>query len=136
MLVNNIKNQGFSILEVVVSVGIISIILLSIALLSTKSLQMTQMAQMRQKAIMYSRQGIEMIRNDRETTAWNVFLDVKLDEYLNSMSFRTPEPGFFRTVSFIINDENTSVEIKCEVTWQDSKGDHSVSQTTKLTRWI
>ncbi len=136
MLVNNIKNQGFSILEVVVSVGIISIILLSIALLSTKSLQMTQMAQMRQKAIMYSRQGIEMIRNDRETTAWSVFLNEKLDEYLNSMSFRTPEPGFFRTVSFIINDENTSVEIKCEVTWQDSKGDHSVSQTTKLTRWI
>ena len=129
------KNQsGISIIEVVISVGIIAIILLSIALLSTKSLQMAQMAQTRQTAISYARKGIEQVRYDRETKAWNVFLV----EINNTSIYPTNEqvqPNMTRSYS-IIQDSTDKVSVEVTVTWTDVKGEHNVTQTTTLTRWL
>jgi len=132
------KNSGFSLLEVVVSTVLIAVILIAIASLSTKSLQMTQAAMMRQKAIIYARQGIETVRNDRETNPWKAFLVDKLVTYPSSSSPETNTDGISRYYEFVIDplSDPSYVDVICVSRWTDSKGTHTVSQKTRLTRWI
>jgi len=129
------KNQsGISLIEIVVSVGIIAVILLSIALLSTKSLQMAQMAQTRQTAISYARKGIELVRLNRETKPWNTFVS----EINNTSIYPINEqiqPNMTRSYS-ITQDSSDKVLVEVTIIWTDVKGQHTITQTTTLTRWL
>jgi len=131
MLTTKKSNAGFSLLEVVVSVVIISIILISIAALSTKSLQLTQMAQMKQKATICAREGIELVRQERNRISWPEFVTVHTD----GSSVTDSCGNLARTTAFSLPDENTA-EVTVTVIWNDVKGAHTVTQKTVLTRWI
>ena len=73
------QNQGISIIEVLVAMMVVVMSLLSITLLSTKSIKLSQLAQDRDKAITLAQETIEQVRYNRDTMSWSQFVGSNTD---------------------------------------------------------
>ncbi len=132
-LQNKKSNAGVSMIELIVGIGLISVVLMTITLMTTRSLQLAEAAKNRQKAVIYAQDGIEQIRKQRALLSWQEFSgDVNV--FAGSLSDTNPnDDGLKRTVIIELDNSNYSVEVV--VKWDDFKGAHDVTQTTVLSNW-
>jgi Tfp pilus assembly protein PilV len=120
------NNSGQSVIELLIAVLILSLVLTTATLMATKSIQLSEVTQNREKAILFAKNAIEEVRKQRDTQNWNEFaIDEITTEFL--------EEVFNRKIAKTVN--GSSVDVLVEITWTDFKGDHTLDQSISLTRW-
>lgn len=146
--------QAFSLVEILIAIGIFSIFSLGVVYLSLDTLQRDAKVELRQEALLYAQEGLEAVRNMRDRS----YLLLSNGDHGLSFSSDTwsfvaaPESinGFyFRTISIedVYRDINGDVatagtydpetkKITSEVSWQwHSVFPQSVLLTTYLSNW-
>lgn len=131
------RNQrGQTMIELLVGIGLTAIILLAMALLSTRAIQLSEVSSNRQKAVGLATEGIEDIRRLRNEQYWSDFITGVNNASPTLYQQSVFESIFTRSIyRQIITPANDQVEVTVNVTWQDVKGTHTVTQKTILTDW-
>lgn len=129
------NHSGQSILELLIGASLIVVVLLGGVILTTRSLQLADVAANREKAIQFARQGVEKIRADRNRLPWTELISLENEEE----DFED-KIIFSRTIEIIelpVGDpeRNRKCEVWVTVAWSDAKGNHTVDQKTVLTNW-
>lgn len=147
------KQRGQTIIELVVMVGVIVVIVMGLVVASTTSLSRSRSTRSRSIATKYAQEGIEIVRNLRNSTTWSSF---------NTSYVGNPDPRVWcvndagsmvaangagncspafnvvseykRTVSLeYINDDK--VLVIATVLWRESQADATSVLQTYLTSW-
>ncbi len=130
-----VNQVGFSIIEVFVSVLVISMILIALVALITQSFQTSDVVSNRQQAVELARKTIEQTRFERQSTLWTVFTSglININD-TKSNSYVDPETGF-TVIRLYTLKASDKVQLDVTVNWSDVKGQHSITDTTYLARW-
>lgn len=145
MIKNKLQN-GASLLEIVIAVGLISIILLSLVSLSTKSVSNTTLSREKNEAARYSQEAVEWLRGERDNS-WSSFI-AHVDnsdtwcltalDWSNSGSCNTNEvisgTNLTREVTFDEKEDGV-VGVSVVVKWMEGEREHQSVADTLLTKW-
>ena len=132
------NDKGLSLIEVIVAVGVISILLVSMVALLTKSMASARVSKNRSLASSYLQEGLEIARYSRDHSAsWEDFVSGCCSDT------SPPPPSFIRTIENKKIDSNgncnKNTDDKCRiivtVSWTDSKGGHNLTNSTILSNW-
>jgi Tfp pilus assembly protein PilV len=123
------KNRGQTIVEIVVALGVLVLVVLALVSVTTVSARNAQFARNQALATQYAQEGIERIRNCRDTWGWDFLQHFWFFCWIE----RLPSP-FTYDVDCTFPDADTA-EIVVTVSWTDSKGVHNSQLTTRLTNW-
>lgn len=129
------NNSGQSLVELLVAVSIIAIALTAVSLLALRSLQLSEAARDREKAVILAKTKIEEVRKERDSEFWSVFRDSSLGIGTTELQI---EDTFKRTTTKTrVPDDNTAtrVDVTVRVEWSDFKGEHNLEQSTLLTKY-
>lgn len=143
------KEKGQSLFEVVLALGLATLIIVAIVSLATSSVRNTSFSKDKTVATRYAQEITEWLRGQRDED-WDVFSTNILfcptpphvqcfDELIwgdcgACSSTELIENKFIREISFTsVAADSISVEIK--VSWSDSQGLHEVRSSTILTDW-
>lgn len=140
------KVRGQSIFEVVLAVGIVTVVLVGLIALIAIVLRNTNAARTRAEAAKMLLEAHEWVRNERDTDwgnfysrtgtsnwclqtlAWNNSGSCGTNEYVTDKPFR-------RQVTFQRITPDREVKSTVTINWTDSQGDHTVESETLLTNW-
>jgi len=126
------NQHGQSLVELLIGITFLTMVLVSVGLLATKSVQISQVSLNRQRAISLAKKLIEDKRRvrDEDETMWSEFAQNDVD------TGSSPEKGatFSYTLTTAV-EETRKLRVKAEVNWTDVKGAHTVTQETFLTKW-
>jgi len=148
---------GQSLFELVFSLGIVSLVLLTLVSLSTKAVSNSTFAKNSSLAARHNQEVLEWVRSQRDLD-WTLFINkVTNNKTVNTTTWcfadlTTPlvsrSPGACSNTSFIPNTQfirqavinfipgpPESVEIISTVKWQDPSGEHDSQATTTLSNW-
>jgi len=138
-------NKGQSLVEVVVGIGMMSLLLVALLSLISLSVKSSRVAKNRSKAVALAQEGLELMRTYRDYN-WNEFLSyANGSEYILNSNWTVND----ELVSDCTSDDkmylgslfsrcvNLSGEVDVVVTvyWQEGLKLNSMVQSTKLTRW-
>jgi Tfp pilus assembly protein PilV len=155
---NHRSQQGLSVIELLAAVVVIVVVIVSIVSLTTNSLKLSQQAQYRQKAITYAREGIEIVRSNRDTHSWSDFVGFSYDSDTYKIISIEEKNVFCRLIQLTDQNGNdldvgdTKAHISVLVLWNDIKNyqtttcsvtnvgilsdfEHHVVQDTIIGRW-
>jgi len=122
------KNNGQSLVEMVVAVGILVLVILALVALTTVSIHNASFSRNQALATKYAQEWIEEARKLRDTQP-------ESDFFVDKSCSASDVVGIFtRTRTCKLIDENT-MEVKVIVSWADAKGTHKSELTTYLTKW-
>lgn len=125
--------------EILIALAIIILAVLALVKLSTYSVKSSSFAKQKAQAANYATSGIENMR---------VYRDRKPDDFWSksgNLDLSGVEPGgtcpstpnlgvYIRCVDFtLVND--SKMQVKVMVSWDDSQGTHKAEQTTYFTKW-
>lgn len=146
------KNQtqyshGQTLLEIVITVGVVAVILTALVSAVTASLRYGVASRSRSRAIKYAQEGLELARAYRDTSGWDTFLERSgtgtknwcLDEngiWTEDTTSDCPlseDSLFGRTVTYIWNDPLMSVLVS--VAWGEKNEAQTVNLQTYFTQW-
>lgn len=126
------KNQGQSLIEIIVAVAVLGVALVSIVLTATVGLKASRVASERSYARHLVENELEDIRRIRDMDPTTFF----------SLGSRTDPPEDFGTAPvYTMTTVYTELvaqeqyEIEVEVSWEDGGNTYRVSQITYLSRW-
>ena len=120
------KNSGQSLIELIVAIVLLTIALTAGAMLVMRSLQLSEVALNRQRAVMIAKATGEYIRKEKEMNDWNVFSTNQTDlSSLNTAEFPV-------SISTFDNSGGDNVLINFQVEWDDLKGHHIVEDSITL----
>jgi len=124
------KNQGQSLIEMVVAIGVVMIIIVALVAVATISVRNANFSRNQSLATKYAQEGIEEARRLRDEEGNNFFIDNPSGCNITD----TPAEGFSRqrTCSF---DGDKTMTVTVVVSWTDAKGTHKSELTTRLTKW-
>jgi len=137
----NLKNAGFSLIELLFAMVFLTIIVLGVIKLQTSNLTLSHTKQLELKAHSYAQQGLEIvdalgkakIKSDCLSKA-GCYLVNSGSYSIASGSTEDPEAGlpgaglFERSFEYSEDGlENDAVLVTMTVAWTDSSGDHSIS---------
>lgn len=145
MIKNKLQN-GASLLEIVIAVGLVSIILLALVSLSTKSVSNTTLSREKNEAARYSQEAVEWLRRERDNS-WTTFMAhvdnsdtwclTQLD-WSNSGSCGNSElvsgTNLTREVTFDEREDGV-VGVSVIVKWMEGEREHQSVSDTVLTKW-
>jgi Tfp pilus assembly protein PilV len=141
-------DNGQSLFEVVVAVGVFALIIAAIVGLATSSIRNSTFSRNNSLATQYSQQAVEWLRTERDTD-WVAFYNHASTPFycLDSLSWvntgtcdtlneldAIPDTLLFREVS-LTRDTATSVTAEVTTSWTDSQGTHQVETSTVFTDW-
>ena len=139
------QQKGISLLEIVIAVGLISIILLALVSVSTKSISNTTYSRERNQASRYSQEAVEWLRSQRDLgwSAFYVYVDSSDTWCLDTLSWTNSgacsgrmiaNTNLVREVEFTTPEQGV-VEVKVTVTWVDAGNTNESVSETVLTKW-
>ena len=156
------NNKGFSLIEILIVIAIISLTLTNLLGLTSFSLKITSLIRQNQLANNLAQETMEEVRNFRDGTSWDInglgTLTTSTDYY--PQKYDTPFKwqlvpgvetinGFVRKVVFedvrrdgnddiIIvggNQDSNTKKITVTVSWEERGKNHQIALTTYLTNW-
>ena len=136
-----IRNRGQSLVEVLVAVGIISLVLVAIVAGVTLAIKNASFSKNQTSATRYAQEAMEWLRNQRDQD-WNAFVGRNGRAYcLNNLSWSTGSceyvlGGIFKReaiLSGLVTDPR--IEVKVTVSWQDAGGTHQSELSSYFTKW-
>ncbi|MEA3355287.1 MAG: hypothetical protein U9Q63_02250 [Patescibacteria group bacterium] len=139
------QDKGQSLVEVVVGVGMMSLLLVALLALISLSVKNSRVAKNKTQSVALAQEGIELMRTYRDYS-WNEFSgDANGSEYILDSNWTvgdglnggcTSESEMY-SGSLFSRCVNLSGEVDVTVTvyWQEGPKLNSTVQTTKLTRW-
>lgn len=140
------QDKGQSLVEVVVGVGMMSLLLVALLALISLSVKNSRVAKNRAQAVALANQGVELMRAYRDYS-WDDFIDdADGSEYVLGANWTVgseldipdcDEDNFIYSGSIFSRCVNLSGEVDVVVTvyWQEGSKLNSTIQTTKLTIW-
>lgn len=143
--------KGQSLFEVIVAVGLVSVIMVALLSLSTVGVRNSSFSRNNVIATKYVQEATEWIRSERDTD-WNDFVThvgvTKLGGLdWSNLNTKIGSTAFSRSVKFTCKYDDGSgpvnkacnlanlIDVEVTVTWQDSQGTHEVKSLSNLTRW-
>lgn len=138
---------GQSLFEVVIALGVITIILVSLVILASLSISNATFSKDKTLATRYSLETIEWLRTERDAS-WDTFVTEAATPTwcVPSLSWSAASAGscssgsnisgtvLKREIYFSIIDPNT-VQVTVRVYWTDAQGSHESRTTTTYTNW-
>ncbi|OGM21054.1 hypothetical protein A2714_01845 [Candidatus Woesebacteria bacterium RIFCSPHIGHO2_01_FULL_38_9] len=144
--------RGQSLFEVVIALGVMSFILVGIVSLAGTSIRNSTFSNNNALASKYTQEGMEWIRQERDTTIWSTFSARDAD---NSPSPQTATSYCISGLTWVsgpcgsttitgtiftreadltwVNSDTTDVDVR--VSWTDAQGTHTVRSSTLFTNW-
>lgn len=145
--------KGQSLFEVVMAVGLITLVMVSVVALATLSIRNVTFSKNQTLATQYSQEALEWIRGERDAN-WDDFYTIALGEdnssfgkyCISNLTFTTtgtcsgesmiPGTLFIREVVFTVDPaKENEVGTKVSVYWADGAGFHEVVSDTVFTDW-
>lgn len=144
--------RGVSLIESVVTLGVVMLLITGLVVGMTASLQNAQGSKSRALAVQYAQQALEILRQERDTN-WATFVSkgtvgIQTDYCMNSTGqLSTPTNGlcppftatFSRMVSFtktlIDPGQMEIMDVQVKVSWIEGNSTKNVSLQTKYTQW-
>lgn len=143
----NYLSKGQSLFEVVMAVGLITLVMVSVVALATLSIRNVTFSKNQTLATQYSQEALEWIRGVRDAN-WDDFYKIaQQGRYcisnlslgtLGACSGESTIPGtlFIREVVFTVDAaKEDEVGVKVSVYWADGAGFHEVVSDTVFTDW-
>ncbi len=137
-------NKGFTLVEMLVAVSIFSISILAVMSVLASGISSTNYAKRKIAATYLAQEGIECIRNTRDSyvlypnppsQSWNGFRTMNAANF-NAIDCPAVASGFNRTLSKSINalgpDE---VKVFSSVSWTQGSGNYSITFSENLFNW-
>lgn len=134
MTKNKLNKRGQTILEAIIAVTIIAAITTGLVAVTVKTLKASQFARTKSQSLKYAQEGVEIVRNLRNTIDWTTFRAYSTigTWYLGSSgsitdsgcdTSITPNVAntFVRCVTFSGADPQ-KVQVKIDVYWTDGTG--------------
>jgi Tfp pilus assembly protein PilV len=144
-----VNNKGQSIFEVILALGLISLIIVAIVAMAGISIKNSSFSRNTTLATRYSEEALEWLRGQRDDN-WDVFYSkaLNLKWCLPTLTWLDAEIGacgeedqitgtsLSREVNFSFNPlEPSSVETTVKMYWIDAGGYHEVSSVTSFSDW-
>lgn len=142
-MINKYK-KGQSLFEIVLALGLITLILTAVVALASLSIKNSSFSQSQTIATRYSDSAMESLREEKEKD-WNSFYNNALSSSkwcFNDLSWANADPGscsntisdsnFVREVTFTIIGQK-EIQVMVDVKWQDPSGYHEVNITSVFT---
>lgn len=137
-----IGTKGQSLYEVVIALGIISLILVTSISLSTSSVRNTSFARNDSLATKYAQEGTEYLRQQRDSS-WDSFAGQAngVKKSLGNLSWpptgscNIPQATHFCRSITLTRAGTDTINALIEVSWDDGQGTHGVRSATTYTRW-
>ena len=142
------KNLGQGLLELIIALGIAAFIIVALVQTMVTGAKNTRFAKNQTLATRFAQEGVEKIRNLRDTLGWALFFNT-YNGITTCVGEGTPDTwtvilpcpanidNFF-TRKVVFNDSGdpgNTVAVNVTVTWIDNDGTHKSEQNTELTRW-
>ena len=138
--------SGQSLFEVVLALGVVTIIIVSLVLLTSNAIRNSRFSQNKTLATQYSQEAIEWLRGERDLD-FDAFFDraatsttyclqtLSWDKFTACSSSDTIADTILTREVAISNDSLTQVQVDVVVFWTDSQGLHEVRSLTNFTDW-
>lgn len=139
--------SGQTILELVVALGVVSLVLTALVAAATSSLRFGQVGRLRGLGVKYAQEGIELSRKLRDRGTWSDFVAKSGSGTarwcLSGAGVWSQDTGdgcpltvgnpFWRTVTFTWSDP--IMEVTSEVSWGERVTPSVVTLVTNFTQW-
>ena len=144
MAVSNNQN-GQSFFEVIVAVGIISIVMITLVALASASIRASTFSRNQTEASRFTEQAAEWLREEKDAswTTFNTYAATK-NWCLDSLYWQKPRTCnaqdvisgtvFTRSLKFTVNAD-TSIEADVQTAWTDGQGTHTAQTSIIFTNW-
>lgn len=140
------RSRGQTLLELVVSVGVVAFVLLGLVVAVTSSLRFSQASRFRSGAVKYAQEGMELTRQLRDSHTWDEFMAYTgttakqwcVDKFgvwsaLGGSSCATLNGLYTRTVSLQWADP--VVDAIVTISWQDGSTVRTSKLESYFTQW-
>lgn len=139
------RQAGQSFFEVIVALGLISIVLITLVTMGSASIKASTFARNQTQANRYTQQAVEWLTGEK-TASWATFKThaTSITWCLDSLWWQKPNPCgssdiisgtiYKRSVTFTIIDPST-IQADISTVWVDAQGSHSVPASTIFTNW-
>lgn len=134
--------SGQTLLELIVTIGVVAIIVTGLVVAVTSSLRFGQSSRLRSQSVQYAQEGIELVRKIRDTQPWDTLMTYAGKSWcLDSSGTWTADTGscplidgaFTRRVSLTWNDP--LMNVVSSVQWTEGSSQQSMELQTYLTQW-
>lgn len=138
--------KGQSIFEVVLAIGIVTVVLIGIVALISLVQKNSTTAKNRAEGARMLMEAQEWLRNERDTDWANFYLQSGTQSWcLDNLGWSNsgqcaanefvPSKPFLREVRFTRLTPNTEVKAEVSIKWLDSGGNHEIKSATVYTDW-
>lgn len=122
--------KGQSLIELIAATGIVLLIVTGILVSTNRSVKNTDFSKTQAQATKYAQEGIEIARNERDqnpASFWNR-TGTEIEQIENNNIPFTRE-----TMYTPIGTDRSKMSVKVNIKWQDTSGNHQISQESILT---
>jgi Tfp pilus assembly protein PilV len=137
-LKNNKFSKGFTLVETLVSISIFTVSILGLLSILSQGISDTGYAKQKMIAAYLAQEGIEYVRNMRDTyvlydsvdaqTGWNKFINA-------NKNYPSVTPNFTRTIQMTTLNSD-EVTISSTVSWAQGSGNYNITFSENLFNWI
>lgn len=129
----NVANRGFSLLEVIIGMGIMGIIMASCFTLLSQVMVINQKSKLEMMANEVMRSEMDVVRAKKWDTIIGMVGDSKFETKPSDSKYANTYTGTRKVSKFQSRD--TQVEVILEVRWRDYKGaEHTINSLTLITK--
>lgn len=137
------RQAGQSFFEVIVALGLISIVLITLVAMAAVSIRASVFSRNQTEANRFSEQAIEWLREEKDN-GWTVFAG---RSPLTNSCFQNPAwnnsqstpctliSGTIFTRTLTLTTPNPDITATISTSWTDAQGTHSVSSSTVFANW-
>ncbi len=141
-------SSGQSLIEVVVAIGVMSLLLVALLVTVSLSIKNSRLAKDRNQAVALAQEGVELIRAYRDydyaefyskdslvayDLPYNWVVEDGLGDSCSATDFAIRD--FFRRCVLVTRVDATSTDVQVTVEWQEGSRTHEVFQITRLSQW-
>jgi type IV pilus modification protein PilV len=137
-MLTNIKTKGFTMLEVLVAIFVVTIGVLAVFNM-VQNITVSFRANASQLTAAYlAQEGVELVRNERD----NNWLQGSAWDNIDMLSIGCATSGVFgkfnRACAFSTSTNGTTtwMNVSSTVSWQERGSSHSVTNATELYKWL
>ena len=126
------SNEGQSLVEVVVAIGVMGLVLTSMVMAVTIGIKTTRVAKERVEARHLIENRLEEARRERDTDPDGFF---ELGSRTDPTQQVGTNPVYNLTTYYTEVVPGEQIEVEVEVTWVDGANDYTVTGSTYLSKW-